>query len=123
MLRVSRGRPYYYVRGSILSSSLPASLHKNLKARTGDRTLRGNLLSSDIRNHLGRKGSFRKYIHGIDFLLHYAKPHLAGQLFSLSLYFLRRSHESLRISCDTPASDQHTTISRPVFPLIRFPPV
>lgn len=40
---------------------------------------------------------------------------LANTFLSL-LYFPHRSHESLRISRDTPASDHLATISRPVFP-------
>lgn len=133
-LRASRGRPYYYVRESILSSLLPASLHKNSKARTGDRTLRGNPLSSDITTLAGRARFTSIYTESI-FSFHHAKPHLAllantslflslspsFSLFFSLFYFPRRSHESLRISCDTPASDQHTVISRPVFLLVRFP--
>jgi len=125
-LRASRGRSYYYVRGSILSSLLPASLHKNSKARTGDRILRGNPLSSDIRNYLGGKVFVSRIYAESIFLLHHAKPHASllflSLFFSSFAYFPRRSHESLRISCDTPASNT-LAISRPVFLLVRSRPI
>lgn len=120
-LRVSRGRPYYYVRGSILSSLLPASLRKNSKARTGDRTLRGNPLSAQIyvTTLAGRARFATVYMESIFFIPPWWNHIAHGQYVSLFL-FLSFSHSCIFLIEVMKVSAYHATRQPPPNTL-RFP--